>query len=358
MLVTLTSKVNYILNEFGLYLLLNGLFLAVFLLILINIRKLKLKTKYKFATLSFAFTLLLFVSTFSTFEAYFRFVYDVPDGLGFLQVNRKWHERHVTRNNYQLRDDQFETEKKEGTVRIAVVGDSIAFGGGIENPNDRFSDILEKKLADSGLKVEVFNLGVPGTDTVNQTDSYKKFDHLKFDIVVWEYFLNDIQPSKSTGTQIIGEQRQTGKTVNMLSQKSYFFDFIYWRLSGKYNSTFLKLKDADLELYSNEVELTRHKKDIESMLAYFKEKNQKAVVIIFPMIYALGDTYPSSIHEMLRSEFEAGGATVVDLLPDLNNQKPTVLMASKFDSHPNELVHRIAAEKLFAAVKTSIENND
>ena len=49
--------------------------------------------------------------------------------------------------------------------------------------------------------------------------------------------------------------------------------------------------------------------------------------------------------------FEDNGAEVIDLLDYLKDKNGRDLWASQFDSHPNEFVHRLAADKLFDKVK-------
>ena len=314
-----------------------------------KIYKSKIETKRKKLLIAASTIALSLIFTFISLEVYFRYVYDVPDGLGFLKVSRKWSERHVVYNNYFYRDRDFETEKKAGITRIGVLGDSIAYGGGIENSKDRFSNILEKKLNDTGYKVEVYNLGRPGYDTQQEVEEFEKVRHLKFDILIWEYFINDIQPSiKSTGTRIIETNRDTPPIITFLSKKSYFFDFLYWRFSNKYGKTIIELRSADIAQYTNEPVLEKHKQDIQSFIESFKDQNTKILVIFFPPVFFLGPDYPPAhIHEMMTEVFKSNGVDVLDLLSDLQGRDKNTLMASSFDPHPNELVHKIAAEKLF-----------
>ena len=322
--------------------------LAIFLFLLYRIFKSTLPQTRKKFYFSLVSTFLIFVLTYSFFEAYFRYVYDESDGLGFLKVDNRWHQRHVVYNSYFFRDRDFEPIKKEQITRIGVLGDSIALGGGIKDVNNRFSNLLEKKLRDVGKNVEVYNLGKSGYDTYGEVKVYENVQGLGFDILVWEYFINDVQPPQSTGTPILQRNSQKGKIITFFSDRSFFFDYVYWRLSAKYQKTFQELKTADIAQYSNDQVITNHKKDIKNFIEILKKDNTKIVVIIFPSIFLLGSDYPSNIHQMMREYFNENGVdATIDLLADLKDMNKKELMASRFDPHPNEFVHKIAAERIF-----------
>ena len=221
------ARITYFLADFRLYLILILLSSVIFLLAAYKIFKSELSLQSKKIGASIFFTFLILIFTYIAFEAYFRYIYDESDGLGFLKVNARWHRRHVIYNNYFFRDRDFDPDTKETVVRIGVLGDSITFGGGIENTKDRFSNILEQKLKESGFNVEVYNLGKLGFDTEGEIAEYENVKHLNFDILIWQYFLNDIQPQgNSTGTPIISKNSQQDKVVKFLSDRSFFFDFI------------------------------------------------------------------------------------------------------------------------------------
>lgn len=352
MFFTAGAKLTYFLGDFYPYLILMIVSTLAFFLLLVKIYKLKIDIAKKKLIIILLSTLLVFIIIYSFFEAYFRYVYDQSDGLGFLNVNERWNKRHVVYNSYFFRDRDFDGVKKEGVVRIGVLGDSIAFGGGIENVEDRFSNILEKKLRGAGFNVEVYNLGAPGYDTDGEIQNYQTVKNLDFDIVIWEYFLNDIQTlGKSTGTKIIDSNSAQGNITSYISDKSFFFDFLYWRFSSKYNKTFGELRKADLERYKDDDQLKNHKQQIADFLGSLKQDNKKVVVIIFPFLYFLDQDYPAvDIHQIMSSHFRENGAEVIDMLDYLGGKRGRDLWASEFDSHPNEYVHRLAAEKLFGKV--------
>lgn len=300
-----------------------------------------------------ATTILALILVFSAFESYFRYVYDDSDGLGYLKTNDRWLKRHVVFNSDFVRDRNFEQNKKEGVIRIGAFGDSLTFGAGIKDPNDRFSNLLEKDLKGAGYNVEVYNLGKSGLDTEAEIEYYNRVKSFNFDIIVWEYYLNDIQPANaSTGTPIINSVTAP-PVIKTLSQFSYFFDFLYWRFSSKYQTTFTSLKNADLGQYHNEEVLNKHIKEINEFVASLKAENKKFVVIIFPFTHLVGPNYPATdVHQKMEQVFkDAGADAVIDLLPDLKDKTPKDLMASRFDSHPNKYVHKLAADKLFEEVK-------
>lgn len=72
-------------------------------------------------------------------------------------------------NQAGFRDREHAIEKPTGTMRIAILGDSIAFGWGVRQ-EERFGDVLENLLNSaretSGPVVECLNFAVPGYNTV------------------------------------------------------------------------------------------------------------------------------------------------------------------------------------------------
>ena len=73
---------------------------------------------------------------------------------------------HWRTNSQGMRDGAYAVDKPPGTFRIALVGDSIGAGWGID-VEQRFESILERAWnarakAASGLAVEIINCAVPG----------------------------------------------------------------------------------------------------------------------------------------------------------------------------------------------------
>ncbi len=82
---------------------------------------------------------------------------------------------------------------KQERRRILVLGDSIAWGGGVRS----FPRLLEKRIGtrtDPGrADVEVFNAGIPGYTTYQEVTWYELFGHrLEPDLVLLQFSLNDV----------------------------------------------------------------------------------------------------------------------------------------------------------------------
>lgn len=343
-----------------------SIFIFLFLALLITIpilcyiiQKLPIPETIKKLVISLLVTVLFIYSIFCISEAYYRYIYDQSDALGVLKTNEHWMQKHIVYNNFQLRDDHnYSVAKTPGVTRIGVIGDSLAFAYGVTNVEDRYSDILEKKLQKAGKKVEIYNLGIPGIDTCGEIEQYKRYSFFNFDMTIWGFYLNDIQPCNdaSTGKQLLLQARQIhSPTIKWLTDRSYLLNFLYWKLSASHQKTFAALKNADLSQYHNPPVVNLEKQSIASLSALLQNGpngKRPVVVIILPYLYAIGPNYPAKNQHRLIHDWiaQTGLTTIVDLLPDLINYKPSQVEAYPTDPHPNKMVHEIAAEKLYKVI--------
>lgn len=222
-------------------------------------------------------------------------------------------------------------------------------GYGIKNVEDRFSNILEKKLKDRKFNAEVYNLGKSGYDLDSEVQEYNSsFRPLDFDIIVWEYFLNDAQPKeKNEGTKVLLREQAQSKFMQSISNYSYFFDYIYWRLAARYDKTFKELRNADMNAYKTQENFSRHKDAVISFINQLKKENRKIVVMVFPFMAFFPDYPAYDIHKRVSKIFKEEGVEPIDLLDDLKDKRSKDLVVSQYDYHPNEIVHKLAAERLY-----------
>lgn len=96
-------------------------------------------------------------------------------------------------NSMGLRDFEYSVKKPKGIYRIAVIGDSIAYGLGVDI-KDTFSKQLERKLNENKhkQKYEVINFSVPGYSTIQEAEVLQS-NVLKYnpDFVIIAAYSND-----------------------------------------------------------------------------------------------------------------------------------------------------------------------
>ncbi|HUY32757.1 MAG TPA: GDSL-type esterase/lipase family protein [Pirellulales bacterium] len=79
----------------------------------------------------------------------------------------------ITINSLGLRGPEISREKARGVVRVAIVGESSAFGYLVDDA-DVAARRLEANLRARGLEVEVLNAGVPGYNLFHSTVRYRE----------------------------------------------------------------------------------------------------------------------------------------------------------------------------------------
>jgi lysophospholipase L1-like esterase len=91
-----------------------------------------------------------------------------------------------------LRDREFAIPKPPGTWRILVLGDSIAYGVGVERA-ETFAKVLERRLDRPDRRVEVIDTGVLGYTAYNETEYYRaRGRDFQPDVVVVAFCMNDV----------------------------------------------------------------------------------------------------------------------------------------------------------------------
>lgn len=295
------------------------------------------------------------------FEIYFRYLYDQTDNFNFLLTSQRWDKRHVGDLNQLIGKEQFRDSKDwrepkpPGQLKIAVVGDSIAYGIGIEKPQDRFSNLLETKLNEAGRPAKVYNLSRPGNDLEEAKANFDKaLAQGDFDLIVWQLFPNDLPgpvPAQVLKVKDLLSGDDTNPLLQDLLKRSYAFNFFYFHLWGIVDPFRAQHLNDQFQLYRQDEIWESGKKQMIEIIADTRRRKVKLIAVLFPYVEQISGGYSLEPNEKIASVFAEERIPFISLFDIYKNYQPRELMANRFDSHSSELGHRLAADIIFERVK-------
>lgn len=272
-------------------------------------------------------------------------------------------------NSFGFRDEEFSYNKSNQTFRIAIVGDSVTFGLYINDSSKMFSELLEFYLKDDNLEYEVYNFGIGGYSTLQETilinETVLEF---KPDMIIIIYILNDIDEEvQFTIKNWFSEQEyyERRKVKEDLEQKSALCKIksrlknsnIYRGISvarNKFDNTETVQKywqEVWNELYNDKCR-TDGLKTTFTNLGIISQNNNIPILIVNHPYILWGETgYPqASINNMIRDFSEDNDFYFLDLTPnyleyDFNEIRLANNPTDKY--HPNELGHEIISTAIY-----------
>ncbi|MEK6984229.1 MAG: SGNH/GDSL hydrolase family protein [Nanoarchaeota archaeon] len=295
---------------------------------------------------------LLFLTVFIlivSLELSLRLVLTQDSKYNFAPGVQEFYEKYVFLNKDGYRDIDSSYFKQKNTKRIVGLGDSFTFGTGIKNVNDTYLEELESLLNEKSeyKKYEVLNFGKAGVDSEFEVQILKN-DALRYnpDIIIVGFVLNDFRDFEY--------QKKGGNFYlfwfdTFLKRYSYLYNFVNKGFNIALEAAAIKKSYYQTILDSFKSE--KNKKLNEEYFKEFKkisrENNSTLVIAIFPFIHQL-DKYPfAEQHKVISQMANENGIIIIDLLPYFKGINEKKLVVSKFDNHPNELGHRIAAEAIY-----------
>jgi len=136
-------------------------------------------------------TIVLLVGAECTLRYAFRDVATTGDNLSYFST--QWN-KSVRHNRWGFRERDFDLKKPSGSYRIAVVGDSMAYGQGIRE-EERFSDLLEDRLQGRrGQTYQVLNFALPGAETTDELGFLTRAVLTsRPDFILLQWYVNDVE---------------------------------------------------------------------------------------------------------------------------------------------------------------------
>ena len=277
-------------------------------------------------------------------EIYYRFLYDTTDSFGLTKTTARWFHRHFVKNNAGVRDSiPYRGRLTPGLRRVTFLGDSFTAGHGVKDVEDRFANRVRRLLPDREVQIAA----QPGWDTGHEIDMLPEAWRrgYEMDTVVLVYCLNDIADIVPEWRAIL-ERIYEGQSPGWLVNGSYFLNVWHHRLKA--------LRDPDISSYYRFVIANyegpvweRQAERLRGLERDLAARRIRLMVVTFPFLHTLGaDEECRAIHAKLNRFWEAEGVPHLDLLPVFEGMEAEDLVVNRFDAHPNEKAHALAAEAI------------
>lgn len=249
-------------------------------------------------------------------------------------------------------DFAYPPAKADGVFRIEVVGDSISFGPNMQF-DDTFSKRLERMMNLGDVRMtEVINRGVSGFSSSDELNIVKNAVIEKADLVLLQVTLNDpeIEPLN------LKHERNTKRFAPYAPPEWLKGVLAYWRSLG---FILARLHNAEtrrayqsyfVDLFENPATWGQFESSIRAMSRVTQENGVKFVVAVFPLFgFELDKDYPfHPLHAKIAALLEELKVPYLDLFQAFENLPLSRLeVIPGVDRHPNEIAHRMAAERMY-----------
>lgn len=288
-------------------------------------------------------TYLTFLMPLVLGELYFRYIY-AESGWGFTLAYQNWERRYWETNSLGFRDREWTAEDVAGKTKILVIGDSFTAGWGVQDPADRYPNVLQDLLGD---EYAVMIAAKPGGTPMRELDWLKSYP-IQPDIVIYQYYLNDIDDAALRINDFW--QPQFERPPYWMDQESYLANFLYWRFAPLYTTVNAadgsSYWDWNQRAYDNFVIWEDHKRELNEIMAYVESIGARLIVVIFPnMQDAIGSI---GRVDAVASAFEQNGHEDVLKLFDLVAAwNPEDVVVSERDAHPSAEFHHKVGQTLY-----------
>lgn len=299
---------------------------------------------------------------------------------------------HPEINSLGMRDDEVAVSKPEGTFRVLVLGDSVAYGDGVARKM-AFPDKLEGLLKTNLESVEVINSSVMGYTAYNELQYYlTKGRAFKPDLVLVAFCLNDVVNPRLhwdyTQDRIVDvppesipnldydrthaqpllrrrQEEQARRSRHLLRQHSKLYQFVERLVRRRFPRNLEHFPDIRARIpthitgedtLSLEVLLDETSSESRWLRSIYDElhaavrlERSKLAIVFFPLAYQLDVAYPHVPQDQVMKYCNRRSIPCLDLLPTFRphpKEQLFLLRRSGYDDiwHLTERGHALAAE--------------
>lgn len=248
----------------------------------------------------------------------------------------------VEHNSTGFRDEEFPLQKPAGEFRVLALGDSFTYGSGVLR-EDAWPEVLERRLAAGGKKVQVVNCGFAtgsyapaGYDTWMETDGLL----LDPDLVIVGFCLNDM----GNGNDVPMLSYQTVRTAGYsLALIDHFVTAYLNREARNRVADYAAIVKARPETWN------ATQGGLKNLKRILDAKDIPLVIAVIPMVSQLDlEPYPyESLHVMINDFCRDNGLACVDLKSQFLGRSDVDLWVHPTDQHPNPEGQRLIGDGVF-----------
>ena len=282
-------------------------------------------------------------------ESYFRLDLHT-DGLGrdslgtinWFRVYVKWNHVPAGGKVHKFRDREFANTKPPGTLRIAMIGDSIVFAQGVRRVEDRVGNRLERLLTTPDHPVEVYNIAQCGNHLVSAIEWLTTVAvPYRCDVVVLMHSLNDIECVADQPSVIVPEP---GPVWRWALGQSFALSHLYHRvaLARGFRTDYVGWL---VDRYADPTIWAEYRKRLRAFFVLCYKHRVPAMFVQVPILPAVDD-YPVGlirVHRKLIGVVRDVDVPALDLLNLFAGMDPRDLVVSAADRHPNERANHLMA---------------
>lgn len=223
------------------------------------------------------------------------------------------------RSNYN-----FSYEKKQNTLRIITLGDSMTQG--FEAHQDyTYSSVIEKYLNNHGYKSEVFNTGIAGFSTDEEL-IFLENEGIKYkpDFVVLGFYKNDLEDNVKANIFVLNNNKLIVQKkehipgvriqnivykiplVKWLSENSYFYSLLFNTVWNHFKKKLYRNKKDELVTeYAipvgkiNDYHISLATKLLERMFTFCKSNDIKLIILDIPTLQ--GSSFPPKLYQIAKN---------------------------------------------------------
>ena len=288
-------------------------------------------------------------------EIYYRFFQDDTDAYMLTKISKRWLHRHYQINRSEVRDSiEYRWKIQPGKRRITFLGDSFTVGHGVKDVETRFANLLRQRQSEWEVHALAQN-GWETGDELTLMEAELRADY-ELDAVVLVYVLNDISDLSieyyRNAMRRVAQHWQMGPFLN----ESYFLNTWYYRLR--------MAADPDLGDYFHYVKewyrgplWNIQEERLRKLHAAISRRGGRLLVVTFPFLQSTGDAYPfREIHVQMHELWSSLGVPHLDLSDTLLRHPARQLVVNRFDAHPNERAHALAADAIEEFIRSNMAN--